>query len=222
MLRVAATAGLLVLAGATVAFARPGLENSHDRSMRSTQIACGTERRDVKQLRDADAKNVAFGHGIDSTVKRMVQLKRPLETGPREPKERRVYRVWAVFDSIPPSETSPGVKLGYKTEVNDNDIHLAIRDSTGATMVVEFPHQSCTEGAQHRGDMKAAREELVKACSNKTPPRDPPKSFVGLHGSARITGVLFFDFPHHQRGKAPNTAELHPVVRVTNITCSRA
>jgi hypothetical protein len=191
--------------------------------LRSTQIACGSERREVKQLLDDDAVNVAFGHGIDSTVKRMGQLKRPDETGPtRQKKERRVYRLWAIFDSIPPSDTSLGVKLGYKTEDNDNDIHLAIRDSTGATMVVEFPHHSCTVGAQHRWDMTTAREALVKACSNKTPPRDPPKSFVELHGSARITGVLFFDFPHHQRGKAPNVAELHPVLRITNVSCSRA
>jgi hypothetical protein len=213
----------VLLGGATVAFAGPGLGNSHDSSSRSTQIACGSERREVKQLLDDDAVNVAFGHGIDSTVKRMGQLKRPTETGPtRKKKERRVYRLWAIFDSIPPSETSPGVKLGYKTEDNDNDIHLAIRDSTGATMVVEFPHHSCTAGAQHRWDMDEARKALVKACSNKTPPRDPPKSFVELHGSARITGVLFFDFAHHQRGRAPNVAELHPVLRITNVECSRA
>jgi hypothetical protein len=78
----------------------------------------------VKQLLDDDAVNVAFGDGIDSTVKRMGQLKRPAETGPtRQKKERRVYRLWAIFDSILPSDTSPGVKLGYKTEDNDNDIH---------------------------------------------------------------------------------------------------
>jgi hypothetical protein len=102
-LRVASIAALLVLGGATVAFARPGLGNSHERGLRSTQIACGSERREVK-----------------------------------------------------------------------------------------------------------------------TPPRDPPKSFVELHGSARITGGLFFDFAHHQRGRAPNVAELHPVLRVTNVECSRA
>jgi hypothetical protein len=150
----------------------------------------------------------------------MGQVKRPLETGPRQPKERRVYRLWATFDSIP-NETGPVVKLGYKTEDNDNDIHLAIGDSTGATMVVEFPHHSCTAGAQHRWDMQAARETLVKACSNKTPPHDPPKSFVELHGSARITDVLFFDFAHHQHGMAPNFAELHPVLRATKACCER-
>jgi hypothetical protein len=221
MLRIASLVGFLILGGAIVAVADPQLGNSRDRSSMSNQIACGVERRAVKQLLDDDAKNVAFGQGIDSTVKRMGKLKRPDETGPRQKKERRVYRLWAIFDSIPPSETSPGVKLGYKTEDNDNDIHLAIRDSTGATMVVEFPHHSCTAGAQHRWDMETARGALVKSCSNKTPPRDPPQSFVGLHGSARITGVLFFDFAHNQRGRAPNVAELHPVLRITNLTCSR-
>jgi hypothetical protein len=218
MLRLAATAGLLLLAGATVAFAGPGLGNSHDRSLRSTQIACGSERREVKQLLDDDAPNVAFGHEIDSTVKRMGLLKRPAETGKtRQTKERRIYRIRAIFDSIPPSETSPGAKLGYKIEENDNDIHLAVRDASGNTMVVEFPDERCTEGAQHRWAMKTARDALIAACTK------PAKgSFRELHGSATITGVLFFDFAHHQRGRAPNVAELHPVLRFFDAACSPA
>jgi hypothetical protein len=218
MLRLAATAGLLLLAGATVVFADPGLGNSHDRSLRSTQIACGSERREVKQLLDTDAPNVAFGHEIDSTVKRMGLLKRPAETGKtRQPKERRVYRIRATFDSIPPSQTNSGVKLGYQIEDNDNDIHLAVRDGSGNTMIVEFPDERCTEGAQHRWAMKTARDALVAACTK------PLKgSFRELHGSATITGVLFFDFAHHQRGRAPNVAELHPVLRFFDSDCRRA
>ncbi len=121
-LRIASIAALLVLGGATVAFAGPGLGSSHDPSLRSTQVAYGSERREVKQLLDDDAPNVAFGDAIDSTVKRIGLLKRPAETGAtRQTKERRVYRIRATFDSIPPSQTSPGVKLGYKIEENDND-----------------------------------------------------------------------------------------------------
>jgi hypothetical protein len=218
MLRLAATAGLLLLAGATVAFAGPGLGNSHDRSLRSTQIACGSERREVKQLLDDDAPNVAFGNAVDSTVKRMGALKRPAETGAtRQTKERRVYRIRATFDSIPPRETSSALKLGYKIEENDNDIHLAVRDGSGNTMVVEFPDERCTEGAQHRWAMKTARDALVAACTK------PVKgTFRELRGSATITGVLFFDFAHHQRGRAPNVAELHPVLRFFDADCSRA
>jgi hypothetical protein len=223
MRRFVALAALLILGGGAIAFANPQLGNSRDRTLLSNQIACGSDRREVKQLLDDDAENVAFGNVIDSTVKRIGNLKRPAETGPtRQKKERRVYRVRVILDSIPPSTTSPGKKLGYKTETNDNDIHLAVRDSTGATMVVEFPNHACTAGAKRRAAMESARAALVKACSKKTPPRDPPQSFVELHGKATITGVLFFDFPHHQRGKAPNTAELHPVLSVTALNCERA
>jgi hypothetical protein len=218
MLRVASTAAFLVLAGATVALAGSGLGNSHDSSLRSSQIACGSERREVKQLLDDDAPNVAFGHAIDSTVKRLGALKRPAEAGAdRQTKERRVYRTRAILDSISPSETSPGVKLGYKIEENDNDIHLAVRDRSGNTIVVEFTDERCTEGAQHRWAMKTARDALIAACTK------PVKgSFRELHGSATITGVLFFDFAHHQRGRAPNVAELHPVLRFFDADCSRA
>jgi hypothetical protein len=167
---------------------------------------------------DDDAPNVAFGDAIDSTVKRMGLLKRPAETGEtRQAKERRVYRIRAIFESIPPNETSAGVKLGYKIEENDNDIHLAVRGPSGNTMVVEFPHERCTEGAQHRWAMKTARDALVAACTK------PVKgTFKELHGSATITGVLFFDFSHHQRRRAPNVAELHPVLRFFDADCSRA
>jgi hypothetical protein len=217
LLRIASSAALLVLGGATVAFAGPGLGNSHDRSLRSTQIPCGSERREVTQLLDDDAPNVHFGDEIDSTVKRMGLLKRPAETGQTRQLKERVYRIRAIFDSIAPSETSPGVKLGYKIEENDNDIHLAVRDSAGNTMVVEFPDERCTEGAQHRWAMKTARDALVAACTK------PVKgTFKELHGSATITGVLFFDFAHHQRGKAPNVAELHPALRFFDAQCSRA
>ena len=92
-LRIASIAALVVLGGATLAFASAQPGNSRDARFRSTQIACGAERREVKQLLDDDAPNVHFGDEIDSTVRRMGQLKRPAETGhTRQPKERRVYR----------------------------------------------------------------------------------------------------------------------------------
>lgn len=133
-LRIAATALFLILGGATLAFASAQPGNSRHSRFRSTQIPCGTERRDVKQLRDGDAKNVAFGQAIESTVKRAGMLTRPAHTGiTREPKERCVYRIKAIFDST--SER----KLGYQIEKNDNDIHLAVRDNAGNTLIVEFP-----------------------------------------------------------------------------------
>jgi hypothetical protein len=88
-------------------------------------------------------------------VRRMGNLTRLAETGhTRQPKERRVYRIRAIFDSIPPSEASPGIKLGYKLE--DNDIHLAVRDRSGNTMVVEFPTSAVPRGAAPLGDEDGA------------------------------------------------------------------
>lgn len=208
----------VLLALAVVPFAWASAFPAKATGPASRQVACGVERRAVKQLLDADAKNVAFGNVINSTVTRLGKLTRPAQTGPlRQKKERRVYRARVILDSIPPSATEPGKKLGFKLEENDNDIHLAVRDASGATIVTEFIDRRCTAGAKRRTAMENARAALVAACGQ------PPKgNFRELRGTATITGVLFFDFPHHQRGKAPNTAEIHPVLSFSNATCSKA
>jgi hypothetical protein len=37
--------------------------------------------------------------------------------------------------------------------------------------------------------------------------------YRSLSGTATVSGVIFFDFLHGQRGVAPNGIELHPVLR---------
>jgi hypothetical protein len=170
---------------------------------------CGTERWDVKTLTDPLATSVGFDHVTDLTVSRLGKLKRGSEIPSRRTKEKHVYRVKVLLDSL------PNRKLGFKIEKTDSDIHLAVRDSSGATMVAEFPNKGCTAGAQHRAAMEEARKTLITACG------PPNASFRELKGEAIITGVLFFDFFHHQRGAAPNVAELHPVLSFEG-TCSRA
>jgi hypothetical protein len=170
---------------------------------------CGSERWDVKTLTDPLAKGIDFKHVIDSTVTRLGKLKRSSETPGRRTKEKRVYRIKVLLDSL------PNRKLGFKLEKTDSDIHLAVRDAAGATMVVEFPDKGCTAGAQHRAQMEQARKTLITACG------PPSGRFRELKGEAIITGVLFFDFFHHQRGVAPNVAELHPVLAFEG-TCARA
>jgi len=81
-------------------------------------------------------------------------------------------------------------------------------------MITEFPDPTCTVGASYRARMRQARADLIAACG-----RPPRGSFRELHGKATITGVLFFDFFHGQRGVSPNVAELHPVLGFTNATC---
>jgi hypothetical protein len=100
----------------------------------------------------------------------------------------------------------------------DQDIHLVIADPADAshTMIVEFPDPECqgvVEGRQ-QAQIAAARTAFVAACG---PP--PAGHFQSLSGTATITGVGFFDVLHGQSGVAPNGVELHPVLRIDQVTC---
>jgi len=162
----------------------------------------------VKTLTDPGRKSVLIGNARAATVTGLAKMQSLTAIAARRSQERQVYRLKVSFDSL------PGKKLGFKLESNDSDIHLAVRDSRGATMIAEFPDFACTVGARYRTRMRQARADLVAACG-----RPPRGSFRELHGKATITGVLFFDFFHGQRGVSPNVAELHPVLGFTNATC---
>lgn len=77
----------------------------------------------------------------------------------------------------------------------DLDHHLVLR-SGGHTMIAETPSPLCTSGATayRRRQLRNARS-VARVCTR-----------------ARVTGVLFFDYPHGQTGVAPNAIELHPVL----------
>lgn len=172
-------------------------------------VACGAERWGVKTLSDPARFAVKLNKARSSTVTNLTRIQPLTQLETRRAEEKQVYRIRVLFDSL------PGKKLGFKLESNDSDIHLAVRDAKGTTMIAEFPDPGCTAGARYRPAMKRARAALIAACGQ------PPKSrFRELHGSATITGVLFFDFFHHQRGVSLNVAELHPVLGFTNATCS--
>lgn len=83
----------------------------------------------------------------------------------------------------------------YMHNEADGDIHIVL--TSGAEhMIAEAPNPGCTTGASslRRAQMTAARAQL-KRCTR-----------------ARVTGVAFFDFKHHQHGVAPNAIELHPIL----------
>lgn len=102
---------------------------------------------------------------------------------------------------------------------DDSDVHLVIADPRNRrqTMISEFPATGCTKGAtaSARGKMKRARTALIKACGK------PTSKFTSLNGTAKLTGVGFWDVKHGQRGLAPNGIELHPVLsfRLSSKTC---
>jgi hypothetical protein len=199
---------ICVLALVLVPFAWASSFPTKGGSRARVHVPCGTERWDVKTLTDPARFSVNLKKVRSSTVTSLSKIHPSSQIAERRPEEKQVYRINVIFDSL------PGKKLGFKLE-DDSDIHLAVRDSAGTTMIVEFPDPACTVGARYRLAMKRARAALIAACGQ--PPRG---SYRELHGTATITGVFFFDFFHHQRGVSPNVSELHPVLGFTNASCS--
>jgi hypothetical protein len=160
--------------------------------------ACGIERWPEKTLADPFASKVKLT-AHSATVAALRKLTKVVGFGGQRGLgvERTTYRVH--------------VKLvGIKQEA-DSDFHLVIADpATGKTMIAEFPNKSCTLGAKAtlRTKMQTARVAVVTACGFA-----PNSGYHLISGAATITGVGFFDFPHHQTGHAPNDLELHPVLK---------
>jgi hypothetical protein len=74
-------------------------------------------------------------------------------------------------------------------------------------MIAEFPDPACVSHRLYRPQIATARQAFVQRFG--TPPNT---HFVTLRGQATLTGVLFYDTCHGQRGRAPNCAEIHPVL----------
>jgi hypothetical protein len=153
---------------------------------------CGFERWPVKTLSDPQARELDYTPH-PATVRYLGSLPaRPGGQDSRGPLETRTFAVRARL-------------VGPKRE-EDSDYHLTLA-AGGASIIAEMPLVGCTAGAQHRYAMAAARAELERAVGG-------PIGGSWNHPSlrVRVTGVLFFDFPHGQSGHARNYAELHPVV----------
>ena len=165
---------------------------------------CGIERWAVKTLTDPAAGSIDF-RARQTTVAALRALRVPHVSGstPRiRGIETHTYRVSARL-------------VAAKREL-DRDIHLVIAaPATGKTMIVEFPHPSCTAGGRHRAAMNAALHRFLAACGTI-----PFSSYRQLSGAAVITGVGFVDTVHGQRGVAPNGIELHPALGFRTGRCS--
>jgi hypothetical protein len=189
---------IILLAG------RPGgfLGHPHDalasapQSVTITAHACGRERWNVKTLTAAAASQVNLTP-IPSTVEalRALPVPGPIEFAtPRLPQETRIYAV-------------PARLLWDKLEA-DSDFHIVIAGESGATMIAEVPDPGCAAGARVSGTLTRVRQEFVARFGEPSAER-----FQRVRGAptVQLTGVLFFDVLHGQRGVAPNGAELHPV-----------
>jgi len=151
----------------------------------------------VKTLSDPDRERVQ-PQPVETTIEALVALPRPVFLSPvarADPVEVTVYRVEARL-------------LWLFTEA-DGDYHLVLastRDTT-ITMIAEVPDPTCA-GACASGFAKVyaqVRQKLLDYLNSAQ---------SGARPLVQITGVGFFDYPHRQRGVAPNGIEMHPVLDV--------
>jgi hypothetical protein len=184
----------------------------------------------VKTLGDADAGRVALGNPVPADVIALRQLPRPASIADPKALGPHDHRLGPVETTV---YTLTATLVGAKVE-NDKDIHLVIAHPTdaSATMIAEFPDPSCVTSTDAAliARMAAARQNIVSklpAVLRAVAAGAPiPAELVEVNpatgtlhmavqpltGTARITGVGFFDTQHGQDGVAPNVIELHPVL----------
>jgi hypothetical protein len=173
-------------------------------------VACGVERWHVKTGIDADAAKVNTKPQA-STISTLAAIPQPSSAKAKfgapdkrlAPTEMTTYSLTATVTA-------------YKTEA-DSDVHLALVDASGKTMIAEIPDPGCVGKTSPFAKQIAASRALW----DKTYPPTKVKSgqsfasYVTVNRKVTLTGVGFFDVLHGQRGVAPNGIELHPVLSIT-------
>jgi hypothetical protein len=148
----------------------------------SAALACGVERWTIKTLQDRPKLYVPQ----HTTVANLVSIPHPssVPSNARLPIERHRYWVYAAVTLV--------------RRESDQDLHLVLK-AAGANshMIAEAPLvPSCTTNATAtRKQQMATARAAVRVCSR-----------------ARVEGVAFWDYFHHQTGVAPNVIELHPIL----------
>ena len=211
---------LLIVACAPLALTGLGWGQLNPRSIaqRASAEDCGgIARWDVKTLSDPGRSQVEFFPKW-TTVHKLVTKTRPDQPiGKDTPRitgvETTTYRLKARL-------VEAKLIFGSASKPGDHDIHLVIANPNdpAETMVVEFPDTTCRGASSSpKGEqMAAARDAYTAACGGL-----PSKSkFTMLSGTATITGVGFFDFPH-ATGAADTGIELHPVLKFRSDDCQR-
>ena len=192
-----------VIAVTAAAFVFAGLASPHSgrrQVVATSAFKCGAKRWPVKTLADPDAKHVSK-RAVKATVEALANL--PLAVGIGGARGVGTER----------TRVKVSAKLVEIFTEGDGDFHLVIEDpTTGMRMIVEFPNESCTNGASAklRAKMQAARDAAVKVCGFI-----PNSGRHKVTGDVTVTGIPFFDFAHRQIDRAPNGIELHPVLRFT-------
>ncbi len=162
-----------------------------------TPTRCGVERWAVKTLTDLKAGQVNLVPKL-VMVEDLVALAVPDGVGRHAERLDPEFQAYTVVASL----------VEFKEE-GDRDIHLVILGESGQSMIAEIPDPECAQGSRVLQQISRARAQFVNRFG-------PPSrtSWHQVNVSLRVTGVLFFDVHHGQRGVAPNAVELHPVIAI--------
>jgi hypothetical protein len=105
-------------------------------------------------------------------------------------------------ERLPPefqTYTVEATLVEFKEEA-DNDIHLVILGRSGQLMIAEIPDPRCAEGSTVLPLISHARAQFVDRFGQPS-----LSSWYQVDEPIRVTGVLFFDVHHGQRGGSRRT-----------------
>jgi hypothetical protein len=180
-------------------------------------VRCGKVRWPIKTLEDSPTLNYL---AQPTTIAALATVARPAD-----------YRKFALFRYTPLETTIFTVTANLSKVIReaDSDYHLILADTLGNQMVAEFPHEACITNSPIglQALMDVARGKLESACGLAPTPAivsgdgEGEETAITLHGSATIVGVGYYDFVHNSTGQLPNFVELHPVLYIPQIVCSR-
>jgi hypothetical protein len=187
----------------------------------------GTERWQVKVGTDSGVGNVDLTTQIPMVVSDMLQLHQP-QRPPKGDNDTRLAEETHVY-------VVTGHLIKFKLETGasgDQDYHMVISDDTlnftddhagqppGHSLVAEIPNPDCTAGKRGDPSVQSRFIDVIRASRQKLESQFPSIGQAGAFNDAggiavRIVGVGFFDFPHHQVGRASNNVEIHPVLDIS-------
>lgn len=150
---------------------------------------------DIKTLADSDAVKINFDSINPITIDSVNNIINAYQN--KNIKFRTYYEkfVYSITCEI----------VGYKSEA-DEDVHLWMKDlNSNGTMVAEIPDTSLMK--MKRVEVENARRQFMMGAKEK----------IEDLGKYEITGILFFDKLHGQRGGAKNGAEIHPVLSIKKM-----
>jgi hypothetical protein len=182
-----------------------GAEGKADGRVMAGSASCGRERWAVKTATDPAAGNIKLVP-ISSMIEAIDALPATNNGNPdqeRAPAEEQTYTVTATLDAA-------------KVEA-DSDIHLALSDN-GHTMIAEIPNApACTEPPV-TPEVSVLETQIEQARNSFIQEFGLPSStgFTAIGHKVTVTGVLFGDKIHGQRGVAPRGVELHPVTAISD------